>query len=227
MNIPESLKQKIPDKFKPPLRIALRAYRMVYERAILLSPRKPFKVAKFKKMSPLKLNVGCGKVKLPGWVNIDIEPDADLVIDVRKGLPFNDNSIEFIYCEHFLEHLTLKEGQKVIKEFFRCLKKGGVLRIAMPDLDYIIEKYKTDWKNQDWLSWPEYKFIKTKGQMINISFRWWGHKYLYNEYDLRNQLIKVGFQKIKRCDWNKSDYPELSNLETRKDSKLIMEGEKE
>lgn len=100
------------------------------------------------------------------------------------------------------------------------------MRIAIPDLDYIIQKYNTDWKNQDWLAWTGFKFIETRGQMINISFRWWGHKYLYNEEDLRNLLIKVGFQNIIRCDWNKSNHIELAGLETRKDSKLIMEAEK-
>lgn len=82
------------NKLKLLLRIALRAYRMVYGRAILLFQVKRFKVAKFKKMKTLKLNVGCGKVKYPGWVNIDIEPGADLVIDIRKGVLFDDNSID-------------------------------------------------------------------------------------------------------------------------------------
>jgi predicted SAM-dependent methyltransferase len=148
-------------------------------------------------------------------------------MDVRKGLPFDNNSVDFIYCEHVLEHLTFEEGERVLREFKRCLACRGRMRIAMPDLDYVIKKYNTDWKNQDWLSWPGFKFIESRGQMINISFRWWGHKYLYNEEDLRNQLIKVGFKKIMGCEWNKSNNIELCNLETRKDSKLIMEAEKE
>lgn len=81
-------------------------------------------MAKFKKIKNLKLNVGCGKVKLPGWVDIDIEPSADLIIDVRKGLSLDDCSVNFIYSEHFLEHLTYEEGRKVLEEFQRCLKVG-------------------------------------------------------------------------------------------------------
>lgn len=126
MDILQKLKQKIPESFKLPLRIALRTYRMIYRRAILLSPQKRFKVAKFKKIKNLKLNVGCGKVKFPGWVNIDIEPGADLVIDIRKGLPFDNNIVDFIYCEHVLEHFTYKEGEKVLREFERCLRGGGL-----------------------------------------------------------------------------------------------------
>ena len=122
MNILESIKQKIPESLKPLLRLALRAYKKICGRAILLSPQKWFKVAKFKKIKNLKLNVGCGKVKLLGWVNIDIEPSANLIIDVRKGLPLDDCSVNFTYSEHFLEHLIYEAGRKGLEEFQRCLK---------------------------------------------------------------------------------------------------------
>ena len=115
----------------------------------LLFPVDRLKVVRFRRMNPLKLNIGCGQVKFSGWVNIDVDPKADLVIDIRKGLPFGENSVDFIYNEHFLEHLTFEEGEKCLIDFHRCLKKGGVLRIATPDLDYAIQKYNTDWKNQD------------------------------------------------------------------------------
>ena len=68
--------------------------------------------------------------------------------------------------------------------------------------------------------------IETRGRAINIAFRWWGRNYLYNEEDLRIQLVNAGFKKIVRCEWNKSNHIELCDLETRKDSKLIVEAEK-
>jgi len=173
-----------------------------------------------------KLHVGCGNVKLLGWLNIDVEPGTDLVIDVREGLPFGDNSIDFIYSEHFFEHLTYEEGEKVFREFWRCIKKGGVLRIATPDLDFLIQIYNRDFKNQDWFP-AGFEFVETRGRAINMAFRWWGHQYVYNEEELIGQLIKVGFQNIKRCELNKSNYPELSDLETRKESTLILEAVKE
>ena len=172
-----------------------------------------------------KLHVGCGNMKLLDWLNIDMEPSADLVIDVREGLPFDDNSIDFIYNEHFFEHLTYEEGEKTLREFWRCLKKEGVLRIATPDLDFLIHKYNKDFKNQDWFP-AGFEFVKTKGMAINMFFRWWGHQYVYNEEELTGQLIKVGFQNIKRCELNESNYLELSNLETRKGSTLILEAVK-
>lgn len=184
------------------------------------------KLRKFRKWKCIKLNIGCGEKKFKGWINVDLGLNSDLNIDVRDGLPFKDNSVDFIYNEHFLEHLSFNECYKVLLEFYRCLKKDGVVRMALPDLDYIIKKYNQDWKNQDWLSWSRYKFIKTRGQMINFSIRGSNHKYLYNQEDLRNQLIKVNFKEIICCDFNKSHYKELCNLETRKDSKLIIESKK-
>jgi predicted SAM-dependent methyltransferase len=181
---------------------------------------------KFRKMSPLKLNVGCGQGRLAGWVNIDIDGSADLVLDVRERLPFHDGTVDFIYSEHLLEHLTYEEGGRFLHECFRCLKTHGVSRIAMPDLDYVCHKYDHDWANQDWLSWPGFEFIKTRGRMINVSFRYWGHQYLYNEEDLRQQLMEAGFSKASRCASNASAHPELLELETRKDSLLIMEAVK-
>ena len=180
----------------------------------------------FQKLDSLKLNIGCGNVKFPDWVNIDIEPGADLVVDLRNGLPLEDDSADFIYNEHFIEHLKFEDGEKAIKEFYRVLKKGGILRIATPDLDYLVKKYLNDWKNQDWLTWPEFEYINTKGLMINISMRDWGHEYLYNEEDLRNLIKKAGFKRITKHKLNESSYSELSNRETREDSKLILEAEK-
>lgn len=184
------------------------------------------KIRKYKKVKSIKLNIGCGNVKFPSWINIDIEPGADIVIDVTKGLPFDDDTVKYIYNEHFIEHLYYGEGQEILREFYRVLKKDGILRIATPDLDYILSKYFDDWKNQDWLFWPEYQFIETKGQMINISFRFWGHKYLYNEEDLMDSLMKSGFKKLNRCKLKESKYDELRNLETRTDSLLIYEAQK-
>jgi predicted SAM-dependent methyltransferase len=175
----------------------------------------------------MKLNLGCGNVKLSGWINIDINPDAEVIADLRNGLPFRDASFQFVYSEHVLEHFSFPEGRILLKECYRVLADQGVLRIAMPDLDYLVLKYSSDWKNQDWLSWPGHEFIQTRGQMMNIVFSWWGHRYLYNEEDLKDQLKNAGFRDLLRMNLAESNFTELRCLETRQDSKLIMEGKKD
>ena len=174
----------------------------------------------------VKINIGCGKAKLQSWINLDIEKGADIILDLKKGLPFKDNSIQYIYSEHVLEHFSFNEGQIFLKDCFRILTDGGIIRIATPDLDHIIKKYLSDWKNQEWLSWSEYSFIKTRGMMLNTYFSWWDHKYLYNEEDLKKQLMNAEFKNVYRCEWSKSECHFLCNLETRGDSKLIVETRK-
>lgn len=174
-----------------------------------------------------KLHVGCGQVRLEGWINIDesfTEGITDIQLDVTTGLPFEDKSCQIIYHEHFLEHLSAETGLKFVKECHRVLTKGGVMRIAMPSLDVIIEKcYLGQWRDQGWLKWPEYQFIKTRAEMLNIAFRWWGHQWLYDREELHRRLRDAGFSIIRDVEWGNSDIPDLRNLETRKDSLLICE----
>ena len=85
------------------------------------------------------LHIGCGKVILQDWINIDLDAleGVDLVYDIKKGIPFNNNTIKYIFAEHFLEHLTREEGLFFLKECHRVLRKGGVLRLSTPNLDWV------------------------------------------------------------------------------------------
>jgi predicted SAM-dependent methyltransferase len=176
-----------------------------------------------------KLHIGCGQNIFEDWINIDIEanrPDVDLICDIRGTLPFEDGSCSFIYNEHVLEHLTVEEGLFFLKECRRVLQPGGILRIAMPDLERCVQKYSSEnWRDQDWLTWPEYQFIETRAEMMNISFRWWEHKWLYDLEELTRRLSEAGFVSTKAVEWQKSDIPEFENRETRVDSLLIVEAE--
>ena len=134
----------------------------------------------------IKLNVGCGTDYKKGWINIDNNSDnnidkLDLNWDLRDPLPYEDESVDYIFNEHFFEHLAPDEGVAVMKDLRRVLKPGGVLRIAMPDLEGVINNYLHVPLSQD----PVIKkfkldFIKTRAEWINVSFRWWGHKWLYD-----------------------------------------------
>ncbi|MEH2352520.1 glycosyltransferase [Nostoc sp.] len=178
---------------------------------------------------PYKLNIGCGHIKFDNWINIDIDKDkkaVDLVCNAAQKLPFDDDSCALIYNEHFLEHLTVEETIFFLRECYRVLQPGGILRIAMPSLEYVVQKYNSEeWQNQEWLNWPEFKFIKTRAEMLNISFRWWGHQWLYDREELNRRLFETGYTNIKDVAWGLSDIPELRNRETRADSLLICEAQ--
>ncbi len=171
-----------------------------------------------------KLHVGCGKNRFEGWINADIDPRADLIIFLQKRLPLRTNSLERIYSEHVLEHVSYPKGVFFLKEAYRTLKPNGIVRIAIPDLDVIVDGYQNgSWKESEAMKKPSLAFIKTRAEMMNIAFRWWGHRHLYNKEELMRALLEAGFTAVTFHEYGKSDFNDLSKLETRQESKLIAE----
>ena len=56
-------------------------------------------------------------------------PLADVKADICN-LPFEDNSYDFIFCNHVLEHIP--DDTKAMQELFRVLKKGGMAILQIP-----------------------------------------------------------------------------------------------
>lgn len=92
------------------------------------------------------LNVGCGSRFHPNWTNLDLVATDPSVLshDVRQGIPFPENSFEVVYHSHVLEHMEKSDARKFIAECVRVLKPGGVLRVAVPDLERIVCDYLTE-----------------------------------------------------------------------------------
>ncbi len=89
------------------------------------------------------VNIGCGPVFHPDWLNLDVEP-VDAVVqrfDARKPLPFDDASVDVIYHSHLLEHLGRVEAHRFVLECFRILRPGGTMRVVVPDLEGIARAY--------------------------------------------------------------------------------------
>jgi predicted SAM-dependent methyltransferase len=185
-----------------------------------------------KNRKEVNLNIGCGTDYKKGWINIDNNSDnniekLDLNWDLRKPLPFEDNTVDYIFNEHFIEHLTVEESRATLSDLRRILKLGGVMRIAMPDLEAVVNTYLNVPLDKD----PVIKefnidFVQTSAEWINMSFSWWGHKWLYDWEELERRLREVGFTDIKRCKLRQSSHPKLRNLEIRSGSLLIAEATK-
>lgn len=110
------------------------------------------------------LNVGCGLRFHPAWTNIDVISHSPQVQahNCRGGIPFPDHSFEVVYHSHALEHFQKKEALGFLRECFRILKPGGIIRVAVPDLECLARLYlhaidkassgDTQWQhNYEWL----------------------------------------------------------------------------
>jgi len=119
----------------------------------------------------IRLNLGCGLQTPDGWLNVDGSYNARLakypfirralawfnllpadrlstpwsssifIHDIRKALPFPDSSVAAIYASHVFEHLYREEAQRLVRESWRVLAAGGVLRVVVPDLEAIVREY--------------------------------------------------------------------------------------
>lgn len=161
----------------------------------------------------MKLHLGCGTNYIKGWVNVDLDsPLADAHVDLRRPLPYPDQSVDFIFNEHFLEHVTREEGVAFLRECRRVLKSGGVFRVSTPDLRWLVAQYiggKLDeWSDVGWL--PE-----TACRLLNEGMRLWGHQFVYDLPELMGALRQAGFSEICQVQHRESVLAELVGLECR------------
>jgi predicted SAM-dependent methyltransferase len=152
----------------------------------------------------MRLHVGCGRVYLPGWVNVDIrseEVKVDVCADL-KYLPFQDHSFDLIYACHVLEHFGRYEYLSILGSWKRLLVPGGSLRISVPDFGQILRSY----KNTKDLS--ELMGLLYGGQTSEYNY----HKVCFDFRSLRRDLFLLGFNWIYRYDWRSTDHSNFDDF---------------
>lgn len=137
----------------------------------------------------MKVDVGCGSAKRPGYIGIDLhdQEGVDIVCNVVKdGMPFEEGELDEIYTHHFLEHVARDEVIPLLKEFHRVLKKDGQAVIVVPDLAWVLETF---------LSLPEKDRWGFPLSTIFGAQRAEGdfHKTGFSRFKLRAEMESVGF----------------------------------
>lgn len=142
------------------------------------------------------LEIGTQEKGENGWLTIDRTGNCDIRWDLRKGIPFPNESISKIYSSHFFEHLSFGEGQMFLDECLRVLVPGGIFSLCVPNARIFIEAYlNSDLdKNQHFGYKPAYNDT-TKIDYVNyIAYMDGHHKYMFDEENLIYILTSKGLK---------------------------------
>jgi len=207
-----------------------------------------------------RVNLGCGPNAPAGWLNVDgswnawlsnhaylrktlmtfgvisnNSPGAEwnvrpLVHDLTKSLPFADNAVSVIYGAHVLEHLYLADAQRLLAECKRVLRRGGVIRLVVPDLRFMVTSYL---KNKNGGSPSASEKIAAADKLNeklgfrspappsgNFLFKFYSlwkdfhhHKWMYDSDSLIRYMENAGFTAVCEKAYLQSEIPDINEVE--------------
>lgn len=146
----------------------------------------------------IRLNLASGFQPKKDHINIDNNPlcNPDRLHDIKYGLPYADDSVDEISCEHYIEHLDGEEFIRFFNFCHRVLKEGGILHLKAP-------YYKEKWA---WID-PTHKrpisehsfdfFINHDYNSVNAGVKgWWSP----GDMNIKGGEISLSMIKLKRPD---------------------------
>jgi predicted SAM-dependent methyltransferase len=175
-----------------------------------------------------RLNWGCGGWPVAGWINSDIAEaeGVDLVCDIREGLPLDEDGMDYIVSIHALPEIPYPDLVPTLRELRRVLKPGGVLRLALPDVDRGVDAYRSG--DSDYFLVPDEEW-KRIGSKLIVQLIWYGHsRTLFTHDFVEELLLKAGFARVDRCSFKQTagPYPEIVDLDNRERESLFVEAVK-
>jgi len=213
----------------------------------------PFGAALLQKLGLPGLQVGALDRRHPSCLNTDLCGLIDLSLtetrmdrifrvdgeayfvqmDATRPLPFADAVFDWVYAEHFIEHITLREAIGWLREVRRLLRPDGLVRLTTPDLGRYAAAYAAG--DQAFFAahsarLEKYGFppMETRpAWMVNQIFQFWGHKWIYDADELRHAAVEAGFPAggFRRCAFREGRLPKVAALdyELRNDETIYVE----
>lgn len=196
-----------------------RAARVVVDRI----HRPEARIARYLETHPTaKLHLGCGSNLLPGWLNSDMYPrtSAAVRLDATKPFPLEGDSFDYVFTEHMIEHLTIAQAQRMLREAARVLKRGGTIRVSTPDLAFLVGLggETLTRRQDDYVAWaiatstPD-AHAQDPAYVINNFVKDWGHRFIYNRSTLTTVLEAAGLSDVRALPVGESDDEHLRGLE--------------
>lgn len=188
-------------------------------------------------MNKKYVQYGCGLSAPKEWINFDVSPTLRIqntpIIgtilksslsanfpknirygDIIKGLPIKENSCDGLYCSHTLEHLSLNDFRLALKNSFKILKKDGIFRCIVPDIEHLARTYISQLESGN--SSASTSFINDT--LMGIKERPRGfksfiksfygnshHLWMWDHKSLAEELKNAGFTQIRECKFNDSE----------------------
>jgi SAM-dependent methyltransferase len=185
----------------------------------------PFAKARFRKEversgRPLRLEIGGTKPR-DGWVVTNVSAVTRLYLDATKRWPLEDDSVEYVYHDNVIEHLSLEAGRAMLREARRCLRPGGAIRIVTPDLREHVEMYLSGGAALDNEASLHYRnlglVVEHPIDLVRIPIASFGHHkgYLYDFATLAAELERAGFDNPTRFVPGVSGHEALAGLDIR------------
>jgi len=160
------------------------------------------------------LEIGGGASPLDSrWKKLDYErregDNVDYVAAWSKEpgcLPFEDNTWDYVYAAHVLEHLPFYDGVPAMKEILRILKPGGEAEIHVPDFEMLVKRWylkkdQNPWykahcmPNRDYMEWLNTRIY---GYNLGVIDPWHQHLAMYDAGFLQRTFERAGFVEVRR-----------------------------
>lgn len=195
---------------------------------LLLTLYRPWQIKNYLKTHPIRkiqIGTGTGLNAMAGWLNTDFIPRTTKLVflDARKRFPLDDCTLDYIFSEGMIAEIEYSAAVNMLRECFRTLKPGGKIRIATVDLAFFTNLYNNKEKTE-----LQKQFIRYSMEVhvrmpdihqheevfiMNLFFRAWNNKFIYDYNVLRNAIVQVGFINVTRRKRRESDDKNLQGLE--------------
>jgi SAM-dependent methyltransferase len=190
----------------------------------------------------LKVQYGCGLSAPKEWVNYDSSPSLRLQRipllgqfipsgafgrfpsnvkygDIVRGLPIDDSTVDYLYCSHVLEHLSLSEFRVALQNSYRILRNGGVFRLVLPDLERLCRDYLESASADSAIKFMETTSLgvesRSKGvmQILRSALGNSTHLWMWDFRSIQSELFNTGFREIRRAQFADSSVDAFRDIE--------------
>ena len=184
---------------------------------------------------------GCGNSAPETWLNFDASPtlrferlplfgrlytrNAQRFLpnvqygNIVAGLPIRNSSCNGIYCSHVLEHLSLDDFRRALKNTYAYLRDGGTFRLVVPDLENLARIYLAGSDAEASLRFMQSSCLGRKSRprsFFAFISEWLGnsaHLWMWDEKSMMLELQRQGFVNIRRAAFGDADDDRFAEVE--------------